>query len=41
MASIKGQVFHIIDSNFSPGQNKRNDKLDGCIGKICYTILIR
>lgn len=28
MGSIKGQVFHIIDSNFSPGQDKRNDKFD-------------
>ncbi|AOR23492.1 tyrosine-type recombinase/integrase [Clostridium taeniosporum] len=28
MASIKGQVFHVIDSNFSPGQDKRNDKFD-------------
>lgn len=28
MASIKGQVFNVIDSNFNPGQDKRNDKFD-------------
>lgn len=29
MASIKGQVFHMIDSSFSPGQDKRNYKSHG------------
>jgi len=33
MASIKGQVFHMIDSNFNPGQDKRNDKFDDNMGK--------
>lgn len=33
MASIKGQVFHMIDSNFSPGQDKRNDKFDESMEK--------
>ncbi|HDK7156468.1 TPA: hypothetical protein PTV43_001597 [Clostridium botulinum] len=33
MASIKGQVFHVIDSNLSPGQDKRNDKFDESMEK--------
>ncbi|EJO5347068.1 site-specific integrase [Clostridium botulinum] len=33
MASIKGQVFHMIDSNFNPGQDKRNDKFDESMEK--------
>lgn len=33
MASIKGQVFHVIDSNFNPGQEKRNDKFDDNMDK--------
>ena len=33
MASIKGHVFHMIDSNFSPGQDKRNDKFDESMEK--------
>ena len=33
MASIKGQVFNVIDSNFNPGQDKRNDKFDDNMGK--------
>ena len=33
MASIKGQMFHVIDNNFSPSQDKRNDKFDNNMEK--------
>ena len=33
MASLKGQIFHVIDSNFNPGQDKRSDKFDNNMDK--------